>query len=139
MNINSYLTFSGNCRQAMTFYQQSLGGELSLQTVGESPMAAKMPKHLQSCILHATLTSGSLVLMGSDMVGEAGLNRGNGVAMMLHCDSEAELRACYQKLAHGGTKTNPLELTFWGALFGDLTDQFGNQWLLHFQAREACG
>ena len=25
-----------------------------------------------------------------------------------------------------------LENTFWGALFGGLTDRFGNHWLLHF-------
>ena len=41
--INSYLTFSGNCREAMNFYVTCLGGELVFQTIGESPLANKMP------------------------------------------------------------------------------------------------
>lgn len=41
--LNSYLTFNGRCREAMTFYKECLGGELFLQTVGESSLAEKMP------------------------------------------------------------------------------------------------
>jgi PhnB protein len=46
--INSYLTFSGNCREAMTFYKECLGGELAFQTVGESPLSDQMPKQMHS-------------------------------------------------------------------------------------------
>jgi Uncharacterized protein conserved in bacteria len=70
--INAYLTFNGNCREAMTFYQICLGGDLSFQTVGESPLSAKMPGRMKDCILQATLTNGALVLMGSDMVAGQG-------------------------------------------------------------------
>ena len=58
--INSYLTFNGNCREAMTFYQECLGGELFMQTIGESPMAEQMPLPMKESILHATLTKGAL-------------------------------------------------------------------------------
>ena len=130
--INSYLTFSGNCREAMTFYKECLGGELILQTVGESPIAEKMPAKMKECILHSTLTKGALLLMGSDMVSEDGLLRGNSVSLMLNCSSEEEIKTCFEKLSSGGKKDHPLENSFWGALFGDLTDKFGNHWLLHF-------
>lgn len=56
MSISTYLTFSGNCRDAMTFYQQCLGGEFSFQTVGESPMAKQLPAQMKSCIIHSALT-----------------------------------------------------------------------------------
>lgn len=135
--IISYLTFSGNCREAMTFYRDCLGGELSLQTIGDSPMADKMPAKIRENILHATLTKGALTLMASDMVGDQGLIKGNAVSMMLHCSSEKEIKTCYARLAAGGQATHPLENTFWGALFGDLTDQFGNHWLLHFEQPKA--
>ncbi len=128
-----YLTFHGNCREAMTFYQECLGGELMLQTIGESPMADKMPPAMQEYILHAALTNGKLSLLGSDMVGEKGLIKGNAVLLMLNCSSEAEIKRCYADLARDGEATHPLENTFWGALFGGLTDQFGNHWLLHFE------
>jgi PhnB protein len=131
--INSYLTFNGNCREAMAFYKECLGGELMLQTIGESPMADKMPEQMKESILHSTLSKGDLVIMASDMVSDKGLIKGNSVSLMLNCGSEKEIRNYYEKLSAGGEATHPLENTFWGALFGGLTDKYGNHWLLHFQ------
>jgi PhnB protein len=131
-SIHSYLTFNGNCREAMNFYKKCLGGELVLQTIGESPMADKMPSKMKESILHSKLTKGDLILMASDMVGENGLIKGNAVSLMLNCNSEEEIKTYYVNLSADGQATHPLEISFWGALFGDLTDKFGNQWLLHF-------
>jgi PhnB protein len=130
--ISSYLTFNGNCREAMTFYKKCLGGKLTLQTIGESPMADKMPPQMKECILHSALIKDDLVLMASDMIGEKGLIKGNSVSLMLNCSSEEEIRARYASLSKGGEATHPLEDSFWGALFGDLADKYGNHWLLHF-------
>lgn len=130
--IITYLTFSGNCREAMNFYKQCLGGKLILQTIGASPLADKMPTLMKESILHSTLTKNSLLLTGSDMVGEKGLIKGNAVSLMLNCSSEEEIRTSYSNLSAGGQATHPLEGNFWGALFGDLTDKYGNHWLLHF-------
>ena len=131
--INSYLTFNGNCREAMNFYKDCLGGELSLQTIGQSPLAAKMPPQMKECILHATLIKDSLVLMGSDMVGEKGLIKGNSVSLAINCSSDEEIQIFYEKLSAGGNKDHALEQSFWGATFGDLTDKYGNHWLLNFE------
>lgn len=130
--IHSYLTFNGNCREAMSFYQECLGGELFLQTIGESPMADKMPLQMKNCILHSTLKNDNFIIMASDMVGDKGLIKGTNVSLMLNCSSEEDIQNTYQKLAIDGQATHPLEHTFWGALFGGLTDKFGNQWLLNF-------
>ncbi len=116
----------------MMFYKECLGGELNLQTIGESPMADKMPAKMKEFILHSTLTKGSLVLMGSDMVADEGLKKGNAVSLMMNCSSEKEIKRCYKKLSSGGVAAHPLENTFWGALFGDLTDKYGNHWLLNY-------
>ena len=35
--VNAYLNFDGNCRQAMKFYQKCLGAELELTTFGQMP------------------------------------------------------------------------------------------------------
>lgn len=130
--INSYLTFNGNCREAMTFYRDCIGGELTLQAIGESPLAGAMPADMKDCILHGTLTRGALILMASDMVADEGLARGNAVSLMMDCDSEEEIKTVYARLCEGGRSTHPLETSFWGALFGDLTDRYGNHWLLHY-------
>ncbi|HKP70780.1 MAG TPA: VOC family protein [Pyrinomonadaceae bacterium] len=133
--INSYLTFNGNCRDAMSFYKDCLGGELEFQSIGDSPLADNLPADMKDCILHSTLTNDTLVLLASDMAPSAGLVRGNSVSLSLDCASEDEIRECYSKLASGGTADYPLEQTFWGALFGGLTDRFGNHWLLNYSSR----
>jgi PhnB protein len=134
--INSYLTFNGNCREAMSFYKDCIGGELSFQTIGESPLSEKMPQKMKDCILHSTLTKGALILLGSDMVSEKGLIKGNAVSLSLSCSSAGEIKEIYNRLAAGGDATHPLENSFWGALFGDLTDKYGNHWLLHFDKKQ---
>lgn len=133
--LSAYLTFSGNCREAMIFYKKCLGGELTFQTIGDSPLGEKVPEKLRKYILHSTLTNDNLLLMGSDMVPETGLIKGNAVTLTLNCDNEKEIRSCYKKLCVDGQATHPLKDTFWGALFGDLTDKYGNNWILNFQEK----
>ena len=130
--INAYLTFNGNCREAMAFYKECLGGELTMQTIGESPMADKMPPQMKESILHSTLAKDALVLMGTDCVAANGLIKGNAVSLCINCSSEEEIKIFYKKLSAGGQQAYPLEDTFWGALFGGLTDKYGNHWLLNF-------
>lgn len=132
--ISSYLTFNGNCREAMTFYKSCLGGELFFRTIGDAPLSETMPAAMKACILHATLTVGNWTIMATDMVYDQGLIRGNAVALMLHCSSEKETRRFYKRLAAGGAATQPLAANFWGALSGNLTDRYGNYWLLHCDA-----
>jgi PhnB protein len=117
----------------MTFYKECLGGQLTFQTVGESPLSGKMPKKMKNCILHSILTKGDLVLMGSDMVVDSGLLNGNSVSIALICSNESEIRIYYEKLSEGGQATHPLERTFWGALFGGFTDKYGKHWLLNYE------
>ena len=130
--INAYLTFNGNCREAMQFYTDCLGGELYLQTIGESPLSETMPNQMKEAILHSALKSGGLLLMGTDCVPEPGLIKGNSVSLALNCNSEEEIRRFYEKLSQGGQATHPLENTFWNALFGALTDRYGINWVLNY-------
>ncbi|GAB1444819.1 MAG: VOC family protein [Cyclobacteriaceae bacterium] len=134
-HIRAYLTFNGNCREAMTFYKKCFGGELVIQPIRDTPMAYHMPDKMKDCILHSTLTKEKFILMGSDMIGEDGIQKGNTVSLLLDCNTEEELNKYYNNLSAKGIPTHPIETTFWGALFGGLTDQFGNHWLLHFQQK----
>src|SRR5580704_4249061 len=109
MRIHSYLTFNGNCRAAMEFYKDCLGGRLHFQTVGESPLGEKMPMAMQDYILQSTLTKGDFLLMASDFVEDKGLIRGNAVSLVLDCDSRADLKKYYDRLARGGEATHHLD------------------------------
>ncbi len=127
-----YLNFNGSCKEAMTFYQQCLGGSLSLMTIGETPMAEQMP-HMKDAIMHSTLLrEGVVLLMASDGMGSQ-LQNGNTVTLMIDCASESEIRALFPKLSEGGNVTHPLQDEFWGAIFGHFTDKFGTNWMLNYQ------
>ncbi len=133
MKLSPYLTFNGSSREAMTFYQSCLGGELVFQTIGESPLSDKMPEAMKDYILHSSLRQDNFEILASDMVGVRGHQVGNNNSILIYFDSEGEFIDAYHKLSEGGERTHEPELTFWGALFADLTDQYGNHWLLHFQ------
>jgi len=132
-SLNPYLNFDNNCREAMNFYKDCLGGELILQTVGESPqMVAKMPADMKDKILHASLTSGGIIIMASDLNREKPLN-GNTVQCCIQCETEDELNTFFSKLSVDGKITEPLADMPWGAKYGSLTDQYGKHWIFNFQ------
>ena len=132
LQVSPYFTFNGNCRDAMKFYQQCLGGTLIFQTVGESPLSKKIPKKMKDYILHSTLAKEDFILMGSDMVSNKGLTKGNSISILLNCNSEEDIKTYYTRLSENGEQNHPLKNSFWGALFGELTDKFGHRWILNF-------
>lgn len=132
----TYLSFNGNCREAMLFYKECLGGKLYLQTIGESPLSAKFSVKMKRCILQASLKNEKTTLMATDMIGEAGLVKGNAVSILLDCSTEEETREYYRKLSAGGLPTYPVRENYRGVLFGTLTDKYGNHWLLNFSRED---
>jgi len=129
--INAYLNFNGQCREAMTFYQQCLGGELVMQKISESPMAARMPSEMGVKILHSSLTKNELVLMASDMMGN-NVKGGNSISLCVNCSSDEEVNSFFNNLSKGGNVLEPLHQSFWGATFGSLTDRFGITWIFNY-------
>ncbi|HEX5501322.1 MAG TPA: VOC family protein [Thermomicrobiales bacterium] len=126
-----YLSFTGTCREAMTFYQQCLGGELSITTYGDSPMADQVPAEHRDNVLHAVLLSAEILLMASDLMPGDTVTQGGSVTLALSSGDKEEIRAYFAKLSAGGTVTMPLDEAFFG-LYGEATDRFGMRWL--FQA-----
>ena len=126
--LNPYLTFNGNCREAMNYYNECLGGELSFIVVGESPIANQVPSSLKDAILHSSLKTDELELMATDMQPES-LKEGNAVHLCLSCKTEEETRSMFEKLSAGGKVKQPLHEMFFG-LIGTLTDKFGKSWIL---------
>jgi PhnB protein len=127
----AYLTFAGNCREAMTFYQQCLGGTLSFVTLNESPLAQQLQASEGKYVLLAQLKHSMLTLMATDIVPEEGLVNGNVVSLYLNCNSMPQMQQLYAALSEHGSQTYPVHQTFFGEWFGNLTDQFGIHWLLY--------
>ncbi|MBI3555975.1 MAG: VOC family protein [Deltaproteobacteria bacterium] len=128
--INPYLTFNGNCAQAMTFYESCLGGNLFMMPYAEAPMPEF--NKVKDRILHATLKKGAAIVMAADSMPGQPYNPGNNVHLSIDCESLQEIQTIFGALAEKGRIDMPLQDTFWGSHFGMLTDQFGVQWMLSF-------
>lgn len=124
-----YLNFDGNTRDAMTFYQQCLGAELSLQSFADAKFDA--PKGAEQRIIHARLTKGSAILMASDTMPGMPYTPGNNFAVSIDCESIPEIETLFKAFSEGGKVTMPLQDMFWNARFGMLTDQFGINWMFN--------
>lgn len=136
IKLNPHLTFNGNCRDAMNFYKQCFGGELFLQTFAESPVAENFPEDMQEDIIHARLSNGDFVLMGTDLRGPEGFNPGNDIALTLNFDDEKDIRKYYGALSDGGKVIDDLEVKFWGDLYAVVEDRFGKTWMMNCHTKE---
>jgi len=127
--LNPYIGFSGNARQAMEFYRGVFGGELGVNTYGESGMAA--PGH-EDKIMHAQLeTPAGYTLMASDAPPGMEASSGSDISVSLSGDDADDLRGFFQKLSEGGSVTMPLEKQMWGDEFGMCVDPYGIQWMVN--------
>ncbi|MGZ3712206.1 MAG: VOC family protein [Bdellovibrionota bacterium] len=127
--INAYLTFNGNCAQAMKFYEKSLEAELFMMPFNEAPMPEM--KNMKDRIMHARLTKGNATLMASDTMPNHPFTQGNNFSVSIDCESSAEVDKLFKALSAGGKSTMDPQDTFWGAHFAMCTDQFGVQWMFN--------
>jgi PhnB protein len=131
--IYAYLTFNGNCREAMEFYNSCIGGKLDIMDFGSSPGSENVAEDEKKLVMHAKLQKDELILMASDTTDRHGkVTTGSSISLSLDCTSEDEIREVFDKLSEGGTITMPLEDTFWGAKFGMFNDKFGIPWMLNY-------
>ncbi len=124
-----YLSFNGNCREAMTFYQQCLGGELTLQRVNQVPVNYHWPRGIGDYILEATLSGENMVIMGTDLI-DTSINYGNSVSIFLRCNTKEEMINYYNKLSQAAQVTYPVTENAYGGMNCMLTDRYGIHWLL---------
>lgn len=136
VHVNPYIRFNGNCRQAFEFYKNCLGGELSVQTIGESPMAEQMGPAMKDKVMHASLIKdGVVLLMGSDLLQDEGFVPGNTISISFNASSEAEINLAFANMSAGGRVNHPLKEEFWGGLYADLTDKFDLSWIFNYQKK----
>lgn len=128
--LNPYLSFDGTAQQAMEFYRDVFGGELSLMPF--SAMPTTDGSDAPEGIMHAQLdTPGGFTLMASDSApGQDAVPRGV-VSVSLSGDDADDLMRWFEALSEGGTIMVPLGEQMWGDTFGMSTDRFGINWLVN--------
>jgi PhnB protein len=135
--LNPYISFDGNAREALEFYEDVFGGTLALNTFGEFGAADGLAADK---IMHGQLdTATGFTLMASDTPPGMEHSPGNTMTVSLSGDDAGELRGYWDKLSATGTVTMPLERQMWGDEFGMCIDQFGVPWMVNITQPAATG
>ena len=135
MSLHPYLFFTNTTREAMTRYQEILGGQLDIMGVDDMPAGEEMPFEVpDGFVVHAALTfgDGDLLMASDDPTGDGSGVKGAAINMTLTDQDEA--RRVFDALADGGKVDMPLGETFWSPLFGSCTDRFGVAWMVNVDA-----
>ena len=138
MQLNTYLHFDDNCREAFEFYRSVFGGEFAwMATFADGPAdMPPVPAGEKDRIMHVSLPIGSSVLMGSDTTSAFGPppNVGNNYSVSVSTDSKDETDRLFAALSESGNVAMAPADMFWGAYFGMCTDKFGVNWMLNHEA-----
>lgn len=131
MAVSVYLTFDGTCEEAFKTYAALMDGKIvAMMRYEGSPAETMMPPEYRDRALHATLSIGDTLVMGSDRppgqyTAPAGMNASLSVATAQKAES------IFAGLSEGGEVVMPLTETFWAERFGMVTDRFGTPWMIN--------
>jgi PhnB protein len=128
-----YLSFNGNCKEAMQFYETALLGKLqAMLTFGETPMADQCAAAELDQICHASLAfnDGGMLYAGDCTKGMPyeGIK---GVSITLNYLTIDEATRAFAALGVGGTVMTPMQPAFWAKTFGMVADRFGIPWVIN--------
>ena len=131
MTLQPYLMFNGRCEEALHFYSAALDGTIQELNYFEGSPAESISVDKKQ-VMHASFVAKDISFVASD---SGGADTGNSTAGMVHLslnfNDVVEEEKIFQALSTGATITMPLADTFWGARFGMLQDQFGNNWMFN--------
>jgi len=133
MKLNTYLNYGGNCAGAFRFYEEHLGGKITMmRTHGEQPGATNVPPERQKDILHARITLGGTELMAADVPPER-FQPMRSAYLSLSVDSIEEAERIHALLSDGGQIFMPMQETYFAFRFSMLRDRFGTSWMIIYE------
>ena len=130
MLVQPYLFFDGRCDEALAFYRDALGAEVTmLMRFKESPDPGMVTPGTGDKVMHASFRVGATEVMASDgrCAGKPGFE---GFALSLTVPTDADAERVFAALSDGGTVQMPLTKTFFSPRFGMASDRFGVSWMV---------
>lgn len=141
--MHAYLNFNGNCAEAFEFYAQVFGTKsMGTYLYGDIPMEnAPIPEGAKGKVMHtALLLNQNQMIMGSDVVADYGhtYQEGNNAYIMIDTDTAEEAKNMYDKFYQKAKKIEAeLGEQPWAELYACFTDQFGINWMIHYEGNKA--
>ena len=135
-----YLYFDGNCLEAMTFYAETLGGEITgVFKNGDAPDPESRMPGGDDLVMNMNMRLGSANIMASDAPGEW-YAKPQGFSISIAPQSVEDFDRIHGALAKDAQTVSmePAE-TFWAERFAMFTDKYGTPWMLNFAGSKAMG
>jgi len=135
MKLTPYIHFEGNAEEAMNFYANALGGNITaINRYGDSPMPSD--EDYKQKIIHGRLAFGENIIMISDVFKGQKVNTDGNVQFSIEITEEGQIDEVFNKMVEGGTIGMALQNAFWGARFGMLKDKFGVSWMFNYELKK---
>ncbi len=137
--VEVYLTFNGNCREAVEYYAEVFGADKpQIMAFGDSKPNPEypLPEEAKNLVMHARLTISGSTVMFSDTFPGSPFTQGNNITLAIVSKDIDEIKSVFNKLKEGGTVGMELQETFWSKCYGQLTDKFGIGWQLSHDSGE---
>jgi PhnB protein len=137
MQVQPYLFFDGRCEEAVEFYRNALGAEVTMlmryKDSPDPPLPGRVPLGSEDKVMHVSLRIGEATVMASD--GScSGQPSFQGFSLSLTVPDPAEADRLFAALADGGQVQMPLTETFWSPRFGMVADRFDVGWMVNVAA-----
>jgi PhnB protein len=133
MPVQPYLFFNGRCEEALEFYKQALGAEVTMlmrfKENPDPPPPGTIGPGMDDKVMHASLRVGDSEIMASDGMA-LGTPKFAGFSLSVTAGDEAGVDRLFNALAEGGKVEMPAGKTFWARRFGMVQDRFGVSWMV---------
>ncbi|PPA71729.1 VOC family protein [Jeotgalibacillus proteolyticus] len=136
MPIHAYLTFNGNCREAVQFYADVFDTETNyIMTMGEMPENPEYPltDEAKNLVMHTHLLIDGSNIMFSDTFPGMPFEQGGTITLALVSSDMDKIKSCFNRLQDGGRVNLELQETSWSKLYGQVTDKFGVSWQFNYE------
>lgn len=137
--INPYLTFNGNCKDAFNFYQSIFGGEFAyVKRYDEMPEEYQVDEADKSKVMNIALPiNDTCTLLGNDANPAMGsVEFGKNITLSVNAATKEQADDFFNKLSIGGMVFMPMGNMFWGDYFGMCEDKFGMNWMVNFHTKQ---
>ncbi len=113
------------CREASNYYKEVFDGEVIYEMLGKD--TPNCPEGFEEKIMHLQLKfNGNQIYMAEEDIEVTD-------AIQIHLDYEnlEDMTAAFDKMSKKGKVQQDLGESFWGAIYGNIKDQFGVTWQFH--------
>lgn len=131
-----YLSFEGRCEEALNFYREVLGAEVTMMLrFADAPKDAGpgcdgMVAPPADKIMHASFKLGSSELHATDGMCQAHGAQFKGISLSIPFSTIPAAEHAFSRLSEGGHVHMAFAETFFAKRFGMVADRFGVVWMV---------